>query len=385
MTDILIRLFVKDYKNVSDQNVRQRYGVFAGIIGIICNMVLFAAKLSAGIISASVSITADAFNSLSDAGSCIVTLIGFKMAGMPADKEHPFGHGRIEYVSGLIVAIIIILFAFELLKSSVLKIFHPEEITFSVISIAILVLSVAIRLWMFFFNRCIAKKISSKSIKATASDCLSDVIATTAVILGIIIYLITRINIDAYIGCVVALFILYTGIVTAKEVLNPILGEPPSDEFVSQIKDTVLSYENIIGVHDLMVHNYGPKRVIVSLHAEVPCDIDITQIHNIIDEAERELKSKFGCEAVIHMDPVATDEVTNKAKAMIGALIRLIDPNIQMHDFRLVNENSSVKLIFDIAVPHKFKLSESELIEAIKDAVKSIDASYELIINVDKV
>ena len=385
MTNLLIRLFIKNHTQTQDQQVRQKYGWLGGIVGIFCNVILFIAKFIAGMLTASISITADALNNLSDAGSSIITLIGFKMSGKPADEEHPFGHGRMEYISGLIVSFAIILVGVELIQSSIDKIIHPEEVAFSMLSVIILLVSIGVKLWMGLFNRKLGKIINSAALKATAMDSISDVVTTATVLLGILVSILTGFSIDGYAGIVVALFILYTGFMTAKDTLNLLLGEAPDAEFVHKIEQEVLSYEDVVGVHDLIVHNYGPGRSVVSLHAEVPCHIDILKIHDTIDIIERDLKKKFGCECVIHMDPIVTDDQkVNEVHRKMAALVKLIDPSITIHDFRMVAGPTHTNLIFDVVVPHKFRLSDEQVVEEVRYAAKTLDENYEVVVNVDK-
>ncbi|MGI5958648.1 MAG: cation diffusion facilitator family transporter [Massiliimalia sp.] len=385
MTEFLVRRFIKNYDCVENQEVRQKYGILGGVVGICCNLILFLAKLLAGVITSSISVMADAFNNLSDAGSSIVTVVGFKMAGMPADDQHPFGHGRIEYISGLIVSMVIILMGFELGKSSVEKILHPDEPAFHLFSLVILLFSIALKLWMGLFNRNLGMRIDSAAMKAAAMDSISDVAATSAVALGMVISKFSGVNLDGYIGILVALFILYTGLNTARDTLNPLLGQAPDEELVEKIKDEVLSYEGIMGIHDLIIHNYGPGRIIVSLHAEVPCDVDIIKIHDTIDNIERDMRAKFDCEAVIHMDPIVTDdEYSNSVKKKIGVLVKLIDPSLAIHDFRMVEGPSHTNLIFDVVVPHRFRLTDEQVVASITNAVKALDETFEVVIHVDK-
>ena len=385
MTKLLLRWFVKDYKNVQDPAVRRRYGTMGGVVGILCNVLLCAAKMVAGILTGSVSVMADAFNNLSDAGSSVVTLAGFKMSGRPADDEHPFGHGRMEYISGFVVSMVIILVGVELVRSSVEKIITPEPVEFGVVPLVILLLSIAVKLWMCLFNRKLGAAIQSSAMKATAMDSLSDVAATTAVVVGILVGHFAQVAIDGYVGVLVALFILYTGYNTAKETMNLLLGEAPDAEFVRQIEKRVLSYPEIMGVHDLIVHNYGPGHTVVSLHAEVPCHVDILKIHDTIDNIERKLHEEFGCEAVIHMDPIVTDDQKiNEVHAKVASLVKLIDPVITVHDFRMVTGPTHTNLIFDVVVPHRFRLTDEEVKQAVNLGVKTLDSTYEAVINVDK-
>lgn len=385
MTNFLIKHFIPNTSDVKSPAVRQRYGVVSGVVGILCNALLCTAKIAAGLLTGAVSIVADGINNLSDGGSCVVSLLGFKMAGKPADDKHPFGHGRIEYVAGLIVSFIIVLMGVELAKTSLDKIFHPEEISFSWITPAVLGISILVKLWMCFFNRKMGDKIDSAVLRATAMDSLSDVAATSAVLAGFVIGYWARVNLDGYLGVLVALFILYTGVSTAKGTLDLLLGEAPDPEFVKQIQQEVLSYPEIIGVHDLIVHNYGPGHSVVSLHAEVPCDVDILKIHDTIDNAERDLKKKFDCEVVIHMDPIITDDKeTNEIHQKLSSIVRLLDSRVTIHDFRMVKGPTHTNLIFDIVVPHQFRLTDDQVVESLRQAVKALDARYEIVVNVDK-
>lgn len=385
MTNFLIKHFIPNASDVKSPAVRQRYGVVSGVVGILCNALLCTAKIAAGLLTGAVSIVADGINNLSDGGSCVVSLLGFKMAGKPADDKHPFGHGRIEYVAGLIVSFIIVLMGVELAKTSLDKIFHPEEISFSWITPAVLGISILVKLWMCFFNRKMGDKIDSAVLRATAMDSLSDVAATSSVLAGFVIGYWARVNLDGYLGVLVALFILYTGVSTAKGTLDLLLGEAPDPEFVKQIQQEVLSYPEIIGVHDLIVHNYGPGHSVISLHAEVPCDVDILKIHDTIDNAERDLKKKFDCEVVIHMDPIVTDDKeTNEIHQKLSSIVRLLDSRVTIHDFRMVKGPTHTNLIFDIVVPHQFRLTDDQVVESLRQAVKALDARYEIVVNVDK-
>ena len=385
MTNFLIKHFIPNASDVKSPAVRQRYGVVSSVVGILCNALLCTAKIAAGLLTGAVSIVADGINNLSDGGSCVVSLLGFKMAGKPADDKHPFGHGRIEYVAGLIVSFIIVLMGVELAKTSLDKIFHPEEISFSWITPAVLGISILVKLWMCFFNRKMGDKIDSAVLRATAMDSLSDVAATSSVLAGFVIGYWARVNLDGYLGVLVALFILYTGVSTAKGTLDLLLGEAPDPEFVKQIQQEVLSYPEIIGVHDLIVHNYGPGHSVISLHAEVPCDVDILKIHDTIDNAERDLKKKFDCEVVIHMDPIVTDDKeTNEIHQKLSSIVRLLDSRVTIHDFRMVKGPTHTNLIFDIVVPHQFRLTDDQVVESLRQAVKALDARYEIVVNVDE-
>ena len=386
MAEFFLRLFVKDYQKMDqDPAIRQKCGMVGGAIGICLNLCLFGFKLLAGFISNSIAIMADAVNNLSDAGSSVVTLFGFKLAGKPADEQHPFGHGRIEYIAGLIVSMAILLMGIELCKSSIEKIITPESVVFSTASIVILVVSILVKGWMCLFNRSLGKKMKSTTMQATAMDSLSDALSTTAVLIGVVVSGITGWQIDGYIGVLVAAFILYTGFTTAKDTLNLLLGQLPDREFVQGIEEMVLSHQEIIGVHDLVVHNYGPGRSMISLHAEVPCDADIMQMHDTIDLIEMELKQRFQCEAVIHMDPIVTnDEQTNHAHIQMVEVLQSIDPRLSLHDFRMTTGPTHANLIFDVVVPYEFAYTDQQLIRLIDQKAKELDQRYFTVVQIDR-
>lgn len=373
MVSYLSKKFIKDYKNVKNENVRRAYGMLCSIVGILLNIFLFAIKYFAGIISGSIAITADAFNNLSDAGSSVITLIGFKFAGMKPDLEHPFGHGRVEYISGFAVSVMIILMGAELLKSSIDKIFHPESIDTTVVSFIILMVSILVKLYMSLYNSKIGDKIESAGMKATATDSKSDCIATSVVLISMLIAKFTGVNIDAYAGLLVAGFILYAGYDAAKETLSPLLGQIPEKSLVDSIEKIVMSYDEIVGIHDLVVHDYGPGRLMISLHAEVPGNGDIFILHDAIDRAEIELNEKLNCEAVIHLDPIDTDnEEVMEMKSKITKLIKKeIDEIITIHDFRIVKGNTHTNVIFDAVIPPKYKMTDKEVETKIKGLVKN--------------
>lgn len=385
MTDLLLKIFVKNYKNTTDPTVRRAYGTLSGICGIILNILLFSVKLLAGILSGAVSVIADAFNNLSDAGSSIVTLIGFKLASKKRDAKHPFGHGRMEYVSGLIVSFIIIMVGVELLKSSFEKIISPEPISFGIVPIIILVSSILVKLFMALFNRKLGKRISSSVLFAVSIDSISDVFATTAVLLGLVIAHFSGFNPDGYIGLLVAGFIIFSGIKAANETLSPLLGAPPDPEFVEKIKSCVLAHDDIIGVHDLIIHDYGPDRQMVSLHAEVPDTASIVDIHDTIDLIEMELQTKFGCSCTIHMDPIAAnDQYANELKEQVKEKLCAIDGRLAFHDFRYVKGQTHTNLIFDVEAPFDVKIPDDELTARIKSAVHDIDESYFAVVQIDR-
>ncbi len=337
MIALLSSIFIKNKNNFNDENVRRKYGILTGAVGIILNLFLFATKFSVGIITSAISVTADAFNNLSDAGSSIITLLGFKLSGQKPDNEHPFGHGRIEYISGLFVSVIILIVAFELVKTSIGKIIHPEEVAVSALTFVFLSISIIVKLYMFAYNMIYGKKISSTTMKATAVDSISDTIATSVVLICYILYVVFKIKIDAYAGIAVGLFIAYAGYKTLRETISPLLGQTPDPEFVKEIEEIVRSNESVIGIHDMIVHDYGPTRIFVSLHAEVPCDKDILYLHECIDDIENEIKEKLNCEVSIHMDPVDTnDENLFEAKVMVTEIIKEIDERLTLHDFRIL-------------------------------------------------
>lgn len=386
MVTLLSKLFIKRRGDVKEPSVRRAYGVLCGLLGVFFNVLLFTGKFIAGTLAKSVSITADAFNNLSDAGSSIVTLLGFKIAGQKPDPTHPFGHGRMEYISGLVVAMIIVVMGFELLVSSVKKIITPVPIEFSWLSAAILVASILIKAYMAFYNRNTGRRIDSVAMKAISLDSLTDCIATFTVLGSLLMSRFFNVNIDGWCGAAVSLFILYSGLSAAKDTINPLLGNPPEKEFVSEITSTVLAHPEVIGVHDLIVHDYGPGRMMLSLHAEVSADGEILVLHDVIDNIERELRSKFGCDAVIHMDPVVRDNaLSDSLKQRVIALVRDIDPCISIHDFRVVAGPTHTNLIFDVVLPYKFRLSDAEVCKLLHVEIEAMDGGkYFAVITIDK-
>lgn len=384
MIGVLAKVFIRNQEDES--KVRQAYGMLCGVVGIFLNILLFAGKFLAGTISNSIAITADAFNNLSDAASSLVTLLGFHFAGAKPDPDHPYGHGRIEYISGLGVAALILIMAYELVKDSVKKIFHPEQTECSALIVAILLIAVLVKLYMFFYNHTIGKKINSAAMRATALDSLSDMVATSVVLLATLVAHFTGLQIDGYCGVAVGLFICYAGINAAKDTLNPLLGQAPDPEEVEKIKEIVMSHEKVCGIHDLIVHDYGPGRQMISLHAEVPAEGNILEIHDEIDLIEMELKQKLHCDATIHMDPViTTDEHLKQLKEQVTEIVEGIDERISLHDFRMVAGPSHTNLIFDIVVPFKCKLEDEALIEEIQRTVqKEIGANYFTVIQIDR-
>ena len=355
LSDALCRRFIKDSANTEDPKVRLAYGRLAGIVGIACNLLLCAFKLLAGILAGSLAMIADAFNNLSDAGSAIVTLIGFKLAGAPADEDHPFGHGRMEYLSAMGVAVLIILAGFELATSAFDKIIHPAASEFSWISAIILAVSIGVKLWMAFFSRGIGKKIHSDALCAAGVDSRNDVICTDVVLLSSILGIWLPVSIDGYVGMAVALFVIWSGFSVIKDTVSPLLGQAPDPELVQGIQQTVLSYEGVVGIHDLIVHDYGPGRIFVSLHAEVPEDQPISKSHDIIDNIEMALQEKYNILSCIHMDPVDTDNPeTLQLKAVVIRLMNEVDESLTLHDFRVVAGDTHTNLLFDLVVPHGY-------------------------------
>ena len=391
MIDLLLKRFIKDYDKTKNPEVRTRYGVFAGIVGIICNLILFLAKIIAGVLTASVSIMADAVNNLSDAGSSIVTLIGFKLAGKPADYEHPYGHGRIEYISGFIVSGAIIIMGFELLTTSFRKILHPTPLEVSVSSLIILVLSILMKMWMAKFNKYLGNKVDSAAMKATATDSLSDCVATSVVLIGVLLTLFSDINIDYVVKNKIKSDD-YKWIVpdNNKRVIKvgkkqPLLGQPPTKEYVQELQNIVLQDKHIIGVHDLIVHNYGPGRVYASLHAEVPANMDMMEAHDYIDMAERRVEKRMKCFISIHMDPVVTDdEVINHLRNMTTEVVKSVGEELDIHDFRTVKGPYITNLIFDVLVPYNYHLSDDEIKKQIQKKITEKQRECRAVIKIDK-
>ena len=385
MIRFLARLFIKNADDPKDPAVRAAYGILCGAVGIFLNVLLFAGKFFAGSLSGSIAITADAFNNLSDAGSSVITLLGFRLGGQKPDPEHPFGHGRMEYLSGLLVSMLIILMGFELARSSLDKILHPEPVAFSAVSAAILAASICVKLYMCCYNRSVGGRIQSSAMRAAAMDSLSDSAATAAVLLASVIGRVTGLQIDGWCGALVALFILWSGLQSGRDTLNPLLGQPPSAELVESIRRIVMSGRDVQGMHDLIVHDYGPGRRMISLHAEVPADEDLLEIHDEIDNIESRLKRELGCEAVIHMAPVVSDGgVIDETHRKVAELARCIDEQISIHDFRMIIGPTHTNLIFDAVVPFRFRLSDEQVREKLRRAVKTLDERYCAVVNVER-
>lgn len=383
MIAFLAKFFIK--KTEDKDKLRQAYGLLCSGVGIALNILLFVIKFIAGTVSGAISVTADAFNNLSDSGSSLITMLGFRLAAKKPDPTHPFGHGRVEYLSGIAVSILIVIMGVELLTSSVKKIFSPEAPEISLLVFAILAISILAKFYMFLYNRKYGRLYSSQAMTATATDSLSDTLSTTVVLLSMVFTYFTKINIDAYCGAAVALFILYAGIRSAFETIQPLLGQPPEKEFIDSVEEIVLSHENILGIHDLIVHDYGPGRCMITLHAEVPANGDILDLHDEIDRIERELFEKLNAAATIHMDPIQTDnEEVEQYKAFAAAGCAEVDPVIRFHDFRVVTGKTHTNLIFDVVVPFKFRLGDEELKKAIDDRIRAKDSSLFTVITVDK-
>ena len=370
MTKLLIKLFVKDSRNVSDPAVRQRYAMLAGVTGIVLNLLLFAGKLTTGILAASVAVIADAFNNVSDAGSSVITIIGFRLAGKHEDKEHPLGHGRLEYVSAFIVDMLIILVGAELLKSSVEKIISPSLPAVSAATIVLLVAAVLVKLWLFFFYRKIGNLIDSAAVKSTSIDSISDTVATSLVLISTLVARFANVGIDGWAGILVAGFILFTGIKAAKETIDLLLGTPPEPAFIEELKDFVKNYPEVVGVHDLMVHDYGPGRKIISFHAEVPSDSDINYAHDVIDCIERDMHEKFGCIVTIHLDPIVTgNKEVDEMRRMAEETAKEVDSSFTIHDFRMTSGGKHINLIFDLSIPTDCKIPDGEAAQKVAEKI----------------
>lgn len=387
ISNFLVKSFVKDNENIKNNSVRNSYGTLAGVVGIIVNAILFAVKFFIGFLTGSIAITADAFNNLSDAASSVITIVGFKMSNKPPDAEHPFGHGRIEYISALIVAFMVMLVGVQFIKSSIERILNPEAITFELISFILLLISIGFKLWLSLFNRFIGNKINSSALKAAATDALGDVFTSGTVVVSFFLSRFTSLPIDGFIGVIVSFAILYAGFSLIRETINPLLGEAPDPVLVSDLQEMILSYEHISGLHDLIIHNYGPGRIIASVHVEIPSDIDIMEIHNVIDTAEREVSENLGIHLVIHMDPICivTDEI-KETRDYVESILRNHPCIKSLHDFRIIGDGDTKNLIFDIVVSPKdlkSELHKENLIEEIKNSIYKVHPDYNCIITID--
>ncbi len=384
MSKLLVRLFIKNYQETKNPSVREKYGYLSSITGIIVNILLALSKYLIGVMTKSIAISADAINNLSDSVSNVITLVSFKMANMKPDKEHPFGHGRIEYVAALIVGFIVELMGYELIKSSIDKIRNPEAVVFSVPAVIVLLISIGGKIWLAVFNRYLGKKIDSPAMSAVVVDSISDTTATAFTLISLIASLFTDVPLDGYMGVVVSLFILYSGFGILKESIGIILGKPPEKELVDELVDFIMSHEEILGIHDLVIHSYGATRTFASVHTEISADGDLLRVHDTIDTIEKLVKEKFGIELVIHMDPIVTNnEVTEKYYQLVHKTIKEFDDTLSMHDFRVVEGPSHTNLIFDVVVPHRYKLTDKELIAEINRRIHEINENYFLVITVD--
>ena len=386
MTDFLVKLFVKNYEDTDNITVRTSYGVLASVVGIVCNILLFIVKWAIGFFMHSIAVMADAFNNLSDAGSSIIGLVGVKMASKPADEEHPFGHGRMEYIAALAVSFIVLQVGLTFLKDSFGKIREPEELNFQLVSIVILFISVAVKFWLGRFNKKLGTRIDSKVMLATAADAMGDVITTSATIASIIFFRLSGINIDGFVGIAVSLVVMWAGIGIARDTLEPLLGEAVTPEEYIKITEFVERYEGIVGSHDLIVHNYGPGRSMASIHAEVPNDVDIEVSHEIIDRIERDAAKQLGIFLVIHMDPIETkNEQVLKVKAQVEKIMEALDKNVSIHDFRMVDGEKQINLIFDMVVPFEYdKEREKELKKSFRTLIRMHDERYQCVITVER-
>jgi len=384
MNSWLVKAFVKNYENTNSPQVRSRYGELSGMVGIVTNLFICTGKFVVGLLFSSISIVADAVNNLTDAASSLVTVVGFKISGRPADKEHPFGHARMEYITALIVSFIILFLGLQLVKSSFVKILNPEPVKFSLLTIGVLIVSIAIKIWMCSFYLKISKTINSTAIKATATDSFNDSIATTAVLISLLISHFTSWQLDGYIGVLVACLVIWTGIGIFRETFDLLIGEAPDEEMISQIETIVLREEKVLGIHDLIIHNYGPSHWFASVHAEVCSSDDIMKCHDAIDNLEREVMEEVNVQLTIHMDPIETEnETVNELRAFVKQVVLSVDERLSMHDFRVVMGETHSNLIFDVKVPIGFAMPEPEIVRAIEEKIKQRDDSWNVVIRMD--
>ena len=385
MVSLLIRILVNDYNNTGDERVRQGYGVVCGSVGIMLNILLCCFKVFVGMISGSVAVISDAVNNLTDAGSSVINIIGFKMAGRKPDPEHPFGHGRIEYVAGLIISIIIIVLGVELGKTSIVRIIDPRDIVTSRTVFTVMEVSIVVKIYMYLYNKRIGDRIQSPAMQAAAVDSFTDAIATTAVLISVIIYEFAHVVVDGWCGLIVSVFIIYSGVSSVKATMDPLLGTRPDPEYVRIIEKYVLAQKNILGMHDLIIHNYGPGRSMISLHAEVPANGSILELHDCIDNIERKLKEVLGCECVIHMDPIVTDNsITARMRDFTRIIVAGVNPGLQINDFRMVQGTTHTNLIFDLVIPHGLPVDDAEIVDIVKRKVRELPGDHYAVITVKK-
>lgn len=385
MSHLLCKWFIKDYENTDDPAVRESYGKLAGLVGIISNIILCAAKISIGVISNSIAIIADGMNNLADASSSVITLIGFKLAALPEDKEHPYGHARYEYIAGMVISILIVLVGVELAQSSLEKIFHPQPLHFNMPVVYVLSLSICIKVWQAMFNMKIGTKINSLTLMATGADSRNDVISTTVVLISLLIGEFANITIDGYMGCLVALFIIWSGIRLVKETISPLLGEAPSPELIDTIRKMALAPEAVLGIHDLMVHNYGPGKIFASIHIEVDAAQDFMKSHDLVDDIEREISQKLGILLTCHLDPVKrNDPLVHQMMELVTETIGEIDGISNVHDLRVVSGVTHTNIIFDVVVEPHCRYSQDALMTIFEQKIKSHDEKYRVVINFDR-
>ncbi len=385
MTELLIKLFIKDKDNTSSPQVRGKYGILSGCAGIVVNVILFAAKFFVGTVTNSIAITADAVNNLSDAGSCAVTVFGFHMSGKPADEEHPFGHGRIEYITAMVVSFIILFMGFELGSQSIDKIRNPEDVTFNLVGAVIIGMSIFGKLWLALFNRKLGKKINSPAMTAVVADSLSDIAATSVTLIALILSnFFPSLHIDGWLGIIVACFVLKAGYGIFKETLGALIGEPPTKETVKDIEERIMSYDHVTGIHDLILHNYGPDRFFGSVHVEMPSDIDVMVAHDIIDNIERDIHREMSIQLVIHYDPLeVNNDRVSELRIIAESAVKRINKSLSIHDFRVVEGPSHTNLIFDVVVPYKFPINNDDLMAEISSQISKIDPKFFTVMNIE--
>lgn len=385
MFGLLARIFIKNHDKIADSGVRRAYGLLSSVLGIVLNVLLFCGKYAAGMLTGSIAVMADAINNITDAGSSIVTLLGFKFAGSRPDDDHPFGHGRYEYIAGFVVSMAILLMGVEMAKSSVMKIINPTPVESSAVALIIMAAAILVKLYMFMYNRRIGVKLDSAALKAVATDSISDSIATLVVLIATLVSRFTDLALDGWGGLAVAAFILYSGVNSAKDTLSPLLGKAPDRELVESIEKIILAHPEVIGIHDLMVHDYGPGRLVISVHGEVSGAGDIFKLHDVIDCIEDELNEKLGCESIIHMDPIDTDDKrVGEMREAVAAIARAISPELTIHDFRMVPGDSHTNLIFDLVLPHRFELSGEETSRRISEAVAACWPDHKCVIKAEQ-